>query len=162
MPIKRSAGLHQAPTKPRLTRVRPRLYPRHGPHAHQHKLTRTFKGWANNLLPFRAQKADAGRRAHHRNGTRNFPRLSHGAQKHGRKRRSCQHQQPRRGRCPHLPGGAKLRYSLRMKEPVELRSTGQMRTSAPPRLVVVGGSPLRRMRIMRGAVLDQGPGTCHG
>jgi hypothetical protein len=43
----------------------------------------------------------------------------------------CQHHEPSRGRCPHLPGGAQLRCFPGGKNPVELRSTGQMRTSVP-------------------------------
>src|SRR6266849_6884510 len=63
-------------------------------HTEENKLARPFEGGTNNGLPFRAQKAEASRRAHDRNLTRDFPPRFHRAQKHVGKQHSCQ---PREG-----------------------------------------------------------------
>ena len=58
----------------------------------------------------------------------------------------------RRGRCPHLPGGARLRYFRGMQGPVELRSTGQMGDIRP--YVVrgtLGDEEFCRRKIFQGA-----------
>ena len=108
----------------------------HRPHAHQNKLARPFEGRANDLLSFGTQQVDASRRAHDWNRTRQLSAAFSSGTKACWKAASCQHQTPRMGRCPHLPGGARgPHFSLR-HEPVELRSTGQVRTSAPTWFVV--------------------------
>src|SRR6202048_3486986 len=61
---------------------------RQGPHAEQDKFARAFEGGANDGLPFRAQKADAGRWTDGRGRPRDSPPLCHSAQEHVVNRRS--------------------------------------------------------------------------
>src|SRR6266852_8772576 len=85
--------LHSADDSEHRSRVRAEEL-RQSSHTEENKLAWPFEGGTNDGLPFRAQEAEASRRAHHRNLTRNFPPRFHRAQKHVGKQRSCQ---PREG-----------------------------------------------------------------
>src|SRR5713101_9568760 len=84
-----TSKLHSADDSDHRSRVRAEEL-RQSSHTEENKLAWPFEGGTNNGLPFRAQEAEASRRAHDRNLTRDFPPRFHRAQKHVGKQRSCQ------------------------------------------------------------------------